>query len=109
MNRSALRKNLYSRVRIRPIAKRYNGDMELQRLDHDWIIERVDDAGVLVRNIRTKHVTTLGYDHIHHFTTDPDRSMQGIAFGFLTLNIQVHIGDGNRLWVEPTPRPAGAI
>jgi len=107
MNKNALKKNLYARVRLRPIAKRYEVKTELELIDDDWIIDEVNDTGARIRNIRTSHVTTLGYDHIHHFMSDPDRSIHGINFGFLILNVQIHFG-GNRLWIEPT-RPGEAI
>jgi hypothetical protein len=32
-------------------------------------------------------VITLGADHIHNFTSNPDRSHNGIKHGFLTLNV----------------------
>ena len=108
MNKTALKKNLHTQVRIRPMAKRYMGDSELEPLDDDWLIENVGNDGVRIKNIRTHHGTVLGYDHIHHFTSDPARSAHGIKYGFLTLNVQIHIG-GNRLWIEPPLRPGEAI
>ncbi|HET6455229.1 MAG TPA: hypothetical protein VFI02_12555 [Armatimonadota bacterium] len=109
MNKNALKKNLYARIRLRPIAKRYEAQTEMESLDDDWIIDWIDDAGVRIRNTRTSHVTTLGYDHIHHFMSDPDRSIHGgLNFGFLIMNVQVHF-EGNRLWIEPTTRPGEAI
>ena len=108
MNKDALKKNLYARVRLRPIAKRFDSRTELELIDDDWLIEGIEDLGVRISNIRTSHVTTLGYDHTHHFMSDPDKSRQGLNFGFLILHVQLHIG-GNRLWIEPTSRPGEAI
>ena len=105
MNKTALKKILHTHVRIRPIAKRYRGGSELERLDDDWLIEGVGVIGVRIQNTRTKHWTMLGYDHIHHFTSGPARSAKG--YGFLTLNVQVHIR-GKDLWIEPT-RPGKPI
>lgn len=84
------------------MAKRFDGrgGPRLLSLDDDWSIQP-DDDGVKITNIRTGHDSVLGYDHIHHFTSDPSR---GTNCGFLTLNVQVHIG-GDHLWIEPTARP----
>lgn len=51
MNKNALKKNLYARVRLRPTAKRYEGPTELESIDDDWMIDKVDDAGVGIRKI----------------------------------------------------------
>jgi hypothetical protein len=77
-------------------------------MDDDWIILEVSTVGVQVSNIRTGHVTTLGKDHVHHFTSNPDRSQTGIAYGFLTLNVQVFL-QGNELWVRPNARPGEPV
>ncbi len=89
------------------MAKRFRSEAgsQLSTLDDDWLISDVADEGVRIINNRTNHSTVLGYDHIHHFTSDPAR---GARYGFLTLNIQVHIG-GNRVWIEPTFRPGAAL
>jgi hypothetical protein len=100
MNKEALRKSEFKVVRIRPIARRFDGGPdgpELSRIDDDWMIGRRTDDGLPVENMRTNHQTILGYDHIHHFTSGPRR---GKGFGFLTLTVQIHIG-GTRLWIEP--------
>jgi len=104
MNKQALQKNRWKRVRIRPMARRFDGGpggSELPPMDDDWLITGFTDAGVEVQNTRTYHGTTLGYDHIHHYTSDPQR---GEGCGFLTLTVQVYIG-GSRLWIEPNVRP----
>ena len=104
MNKNSLRKCEFMHVRIRPFAKRLDGGRggtELPPIDDDWLVGRLTDEGVPIRNLRTDHGATLGYDHIHHFTTDPQR---GSRFGFLTLTVQVHIG-GYELWIEPNVRP----
>jgi hypothetical protein len=92
MNRSALRKSEGMVVRLRPIAKRFDGGpggWPLPDMDDDWRIGTISDEGVPISSLRTDHGTTLGYDHIHHFTSDPQR---GERYGFLTLTVQVHIG-----------------
>jgi hypothetical protein len=77
-------------------------------VDYDWIISDVSAEGVRISNPSTGHTTLLGKDHIHHFTSDPDRSQTGIRHGFLTLNVQVFLR-GNKLWVRPSARPGEAV
>jgi hypothetical protein len=53
-------------------------------------------------------MTTLGKDHIHHFTTNPDRSRTGIRHGFLTLNVRLFL-QGRKAWVRPNARPGEPV
>jgi hypothetical protein len=107
MNKSALKKNEWSTAKIRPIAKRFYGENgpQLPPVDDDWLIQNVDDDGVRISNPHTGHWTILGFDQIHHRTTDPTR---GPGYGSLTLNIQLCIG-GNSLWSEPAIRPGQSL
>jgi hypothetical protein len=105
MNWEQMKKNVGCRVQLIPIACRVDEKgHELSPIDDDWIIDEVSTAGVRVSNVRTGHVTTLGKDHVHHFTSNPDRSRAGILYGFLTLNVQVFL-QGNKVWVRPNARP----
>ena len=107
MNKNALKKNAWNHVRIRPIAKRFFGEVgpPLPPVDDAWLIQEVGEEGVRISNTATGHGAILGYDHIHHFTSDPAR---GARSGFLILNVQMNIG-GSRLWIEPTFRPGEAL
>lgn len=69
MNKAKLAQNLYGRVRLRPIAwRRMTDGTWLPPIDDDWILNDLDDAGVVyLQNIRTHHVAQLGTDRIHHF------------------------------------------
>jgi hypothetical protein len=106
MNKSRMKKNAWSHVRLRPIAKRFYGAVgpQLPPVDDDWLIQGVEDAGVRISNNHTGHGTLFAWDQIHHYA-DPDR---GGRNGFLILNTQVNIG-GNSLWCEPTFRPGAAL
>lgn len=109
MNWEQMKKNVGCRVQLVPIACRLDENgRELPSADDDWIIGEVSIAGVRISNIRTGHVSTLGKDHVHHFTSNPDRSQTGIPHGFLTLNVQVFL-QGNKLWVRPNARPGEPI
>lgn len=109
MNWEQMKKNVGCRIQLVPTACRLdeNGS-ELPPMDDDWIIDEVSTAGVRVSNVRTRHVTTLGKDHVHHFTSNPDRSQTGIRHGFLTLNVQVFL-QGDKLWVRPNARPGEPV
>jgi hypothetical protein len=109
MNWEQMRKNVGCRVQLVPIACRLDEQgHELPAIDDDWIINEISAAGVRVYNTRTGHLTALGKDHVHHFTSNPDRSQTGIPYGFLTLNVQVFL-QGNRLWVRPNARPGEPV
>jgi hypothetical protein len=77
---------------------------ELPVMDDDWLIDRITDEGVHIRNTRVPWVTTLGYDQISKFTSDPNRNLGDTEYGFLILHIQVYL-EGDSLWVEPLMRP----
>lgn len=104
-----MKKNVGHRVQLVPMACRLDDTgRELPRMDDDWVIQAVSPSGVRISNIRTGHVTTLGKDHIHHFTTNPDRSEAGIPHGFLTLGVQVFL-QGSSLSVRPNARPGEPV
>lgn len=109
MNWEHMKKNAGWHVQLVPAACRLDeSGRELPQIDDDWIITEVSAAGVRISNTRTGHVTTLGKDHIHHFTSDPDRSQMEIRHGFLTLTVQVFF-QGNNLWVRPNARPGERV
>jgi len=109
MNLERLRKSIGSRVQLQPVAIRLDEHgIELPSIDDDWIVESVTGDGATIRNIRTSHKTTLGLDHIHHFTTNPDRCVGELAFGFFTLIVQVYI-QGMNLWVRPNSGPGKRV
>ena len=97
------------RVQLEPVACRLDeAGNELPPIRDDWIIEEVSPDGVRISNVRTQHMTTLGGDQIHHFTSNPDRSRNGIRHGFLTLNVQIFLR-GNNLQIRPNGRPGEAV
>lgn len=109
MNWEQMKNNVGYRVQLVPMACRLDDtSRELPPMDDDWVIQEVSTAGVRISNTRTGHVTTLGKDHVHHFTTNPDRSQTGIPHGFLTLNVQVFL-QRNNLWVRPNARPGEPV
>jgi hypothetical protein len=109
MNWAQFRQNTGLRVQLLPVACRLGpSGNELPSIDDDWIISDVSEIGVRITNVRTGHFLTLGKDHIHHFTSNPDRSRNSVPHGFLTLLVQVFIR-GDEVTVKPTPRPGEPV
>jgi hypothetical protein len=109
MNWEQMKHNVGCRVQLVPVPCRLDEHgCELPQVDDDWIVLEVSTTGVRISNARTAHVTILGKDHVHHFTSNPDRSQGGIAHGFLTLNVQVFL-QGNEIWVRPNTRPGEVV
>jgi hypothetical protein len=109
MNLAQLKKNLFQRVQLRPIVcQRAQDERELKGEDDDWIIQEVSDNGIRISNIRTQHCVILGQDHIHHYTSNPERSQHGIKHGFLTLNVQIFLR-GAEVAIEPNPSPGRPV
>lgn len=109
MNWEQLKKCTGFRIQLEPVACRLDEfGRELPPENDDWIVQDVSSAGVRISNVRTGHVTTLGPDHIHHFTSNPDRSRNGLQYGFFTLHVQVFL-QGNQLWIRPNAKPGEAV
>jgi hypothetical protein len=97
MNKSMLPKLKGQRVRIRPVARRFNEiGQELEETDDTWFVEEADQRGVSLRNDRTDHKLSLNPDNIVEYQTDPPEAKRG----FLLLKTEVFL-QGRRLWVEP--------
>ena len=103
MHWKRLEKSVGQRVRLRPMARRFDGGMELPQLDDEWIIQRVSKEGVQLHNTRTDHCLTLGADHIFSYSTDPDRSRGAELHGMLQLHVQLTLR-GDEVLTEPVPR-----
>lgn len=105
MNKEMLAKCEGHVVRIRPMARRFSGQDELDTIDDDWMIRRVDLSRKTVEiiNLRSEYCPILGLDHVHSYTSDPmsDRGEQ--KHGFLQLNVQVFMTDRGPK-IEPLPR-----
>jgi len=109
MNWEYMKRNVGSRVQLVPMACRLDEyDRELPPIDDEWIVEGAVEDGVPISNVRTDHGITLGRDHIHHFTSNPDGYRDGIERGFLTLHVQVFL-QGTRCWVRPNARPGEPV
>ena len=107
MNKRELGKSVGSRVSLRPIARRFEGEQELPLIDDVWDIQRVISDGIQIKNTRTCHCLILGFDQIYTYMSDTIRSSPGEVHGMLRLHVQLILrGDG--VLVEPCPRPGEA-
>lgn len=109
MNLDQLKKNLGQRVQLEPAACRLgNDDKELDLINDDWILDEASNEYLRISNIRTQHIVKLGKDHIHHYTSNPNRAEQGFKYGFLTLNVQIFL-KGADSWVRPNAKPGERV
>lgn len=110
MKRDQIIKNDGARVQLEPPARFLdaNGVEQLPTRNDDWIIHAADETGLRIQNVYSDHATTLAYDHIHHYTSNPDRSRGGIQYGFLTLHVQIFIR-GVNLSIRPNGRPGEPV
>lgn len=110
MKKDQMKKNVGTWVQLVPTPLRLDPHgLPLTSTDDDWFVERLSDAGVVIKNPRTGHVTELGEDSVHHWHSNPGRTRGETRYGFLVLNVQVYI-QGDTIRIRPTrpgePLPA---
>lgn len=99
-----LAKSLNHIVRIRPPARRVQGDIDLDQYDDDRLISSVDGEKKVIElhNLRCDHRPLLGFDHIHSYVSDPVSDVGDETHAFLQLHIQVFLTDRGPK-IEPLP------
>lgn len=108
MNLEQLRKNIGHRIQMVPPAHHLDASGHtLPTQDEDWLIEAINDENIRLSKA-SGHFVLLGKDHVHHFTTNPQRSSGQVKFGFLTLHVQV-IVQGGDVRVVPNNRPGEPV
>jgi hypothetical protein len=101
MNKTKLAQSLWHRVRLRPIAwRRMTDGTWLPPIDDEWIVDEVGSNVLRIRDTRTDHAPVLGFDHVHHYVSDPARDWNGLRHGFLDLNVQLTLS-GCNVFTEP--------
>jgi len=109
MNIDQMRKNIGCHVRLVPPWCRLDeSGFELPTADDDWRVEAVTADGVRITNTRTDHATTLAFDQIQKFTSNPQRSGNGVVYGFFTLTVQLFL-KGDKLDAVPNLRPGERV
>jgi hypothetical protein len=108
MNFDQLRKNEGYLVKLVPPAHHLDAAGELLSIeDEDWTIVAVTRNWVEIKTA-SGHSYRLGLDHIRNFTTDPNRSTDGINHAFLQLHVQLRIS-GFQVIVIPNHQPGAAV
>lgn len=105
MQWNQLKQSIGYRVRLSPIAFRLD---DLGRpppeMDEDWFVsQRPSDEAIQISRI-AGHSIPLAKDQVHHFTSDPIRSVGDARYGMLSLLVQFYI-QGNEVRVRPTTQP----
>lgn len=110
MNRDQLQKTVGKIVQLEPIACRLDEyGIELPLLNDDWRVREITAKGIKIDNLRTGHTTTLAFDHIHHFTSNPERSRASDQeYGFLSLHVQMYVR-AREISFRPNLRPGERV
>jgi len=109
VNFTQLRKSVGQRVQLVPAAISLGEHGSIECHDDVWLIDRVEDNLIHISLPRTGHVTSLGKDHVHQYTSNPEESLRtGVTHAFLTLTVQLYLR-GPRITITPTSRPGEAV
>jgi hypothetical protein len=105
MQWNKLRQSIGYRVRVSPIAYRLDEiGRPLPEMDEDWLIQAgPTDETIQISRI-AGHSFPLAKDQIHHFTSDPIRTIGDMRYGMLTLLVQIYI-QSNDVKTRPTVQP----
>jgi hypothetical protein len=98
MNKQKLSEMRLKRVRVRPIARRFDETrgIELEPIDDAWIIVNASCEEVELRNPRSSQHVLLGMDHVKEYMGDPGRSD-----GMLILKSQISLFGRQVPQIEP--------
>jgi hypothetical protein len=111
MNLEQLKKNIGYRVQLEPPAIRIDArGRELPTRNEDWIIRDVNDTEIRLDEADMLPLTTtLGKDYVHHFMSNPSRTVSGgVRYGFLTLLAQMFI-QNDQITYRPCSRPGERV
>ena len=105
MQWNKLKQSVGYRVRLSPIAYRLDDlGRTIPELDEDWLISQgPSDETIQISRI-AGHSIPLAKDQVHHFTSDPIRSVGDARYGMLSLLVQIYI-QGAEVKVRPTVQP----
>jgi hypothetical protein len=109
MNWDQMKKNLHTRVQLVPIPHRLDEHGgKLPSIEDDWLIEEITSDTVRIKNLRTRHTTSLGKDHIYDWRSNPDRSQAGAKYGFFVLKVQILLKPKG-IAIIPNARPGEPV
>jgi hypothetical protein len=111
MKLEQLKRNIGDRIQLEPPAIHLDAlGRELPGRNEDWIISNVTTTEVLIREAKILGLSTeLGRDYVHHWTSNPSRSIAGgLQYGFLTLVAQMVIQE-NKITYRMCSRPGERV
>lgn len=103
MNKTRIKNCMGHRMQLVPAAVHLDSDGDRIQVGEDfWTVqamptehvELVNDNGLTCR---------LGYDHIHNYATDPERSTESHQYGMLVLNMQLVFRNGELKFYPTRP------
>ena len=108
MNLDQFKKNLNQRVQLEPVACWLDPKGRGMPVDDDWIVQAVREDEIEIFCNRANARVRLGKDHIHHYTSNPNRTQRDLKYGFLTLNVQVFV-QGTNVSIRPNAGPGKPV
>ena len=111
MNLELLKRNIGHRVELEPPAIHLDAiGRELPSHNEDWVIVDVTDAEIRLDEANVMGLTTtIGKDGVHHYNSNPSRSIRGgLQYGLLMLTVQMYIR-GGKITYRPCPRPGERV
>jgi hypothetical protein len=100
MNKEKLSEMRYKRVKVRPIAQRFDANgFEIEPNDDVWLIENASREELELRNLHCGQDVSLGTDYIREFMTD--HNLYQKSDGFLLLKVQIILHGPAGYVIEP--------
>jgi hypothetical protein len=97
MNRTMISKMKWTRIKLRPIARRVDdAGLDLEQIDDAWMLQTATKEQINFQNPRTGHVLVIGTDHVREYMTD----FTGQTGGFMILKSQISLSRRG-VFVEP--------
>jgi len=96
VNKQKLSEMGYKRVRISPVARRFNHGIESEQIDDPWLVTNASREKLELRNPRSDQHVEFGTDHVREYMTDLGRSD-----GVLVLKSQIFLIARQMPRIEP--------
>ena len=104
MNKEKLSEMRYKRVKVRPIAQRYDASgFKVESSDDVWLIERASREELELRNLHCGQGVSIGTDYIREFMTD--HNLYQKSDGFLLLKVRIILHSPAGYIIEPLYDP----
>lgn len=105
MNKEKLSTMRYQRVKLRPVARRFDmNGFEIESSDDVWLIENASREELELHNVRSGQNVPIGTDYIREFMTD--HNLYEKSDGFLLLKVQIILHSPRGYVIEPLYDPS---